>query len=90
MRSIKTTTGIEIPIDGELLTVHETLYREVTVKQELARSYDEMYRHINDLVDQMTDDERRAYLLESLSVGQIRYENDRTDAYLKKLGKKTG
>ena len=30
MRTIKTTTGAEIPLDGDLLAIMETLYREVT------------------------------------------------------------
>ena len=34
-RTIKTTTGAEIPLDGDLLAIMETLYREVTARREL-------------------------------------------------------
>ena len=55
MRTIKTTTGAEIPLDGDLLTVMETLYREVTARRELERSFEDMMREIQHLIDQMTD-----------------------------------
>ena len=74
MRSIKTTTGAEIALDGDLLAVMETLYREVTVRRGLERSFEDMTREITHLIDQMSEDERRAYLLESLfpEYGEIR------------------
>jgi len=62
MRSIKTTTGAEIALDGDLLAVMETLYREVTVRRGLERSFEDMTREITHLIDQMSEDERRAYL----------------------------
>jgi hypothetical protein len=37
-------------------------------------------------VSQMTDEERSAYLTESLFLNQVKYENDRLDAYMRKLG----
>ena len=42
MRTIKTTTGAEIELDGDLLAVMETLYREVTAKRDLERSFEDM------------------------------------------------
>jgi hypothetical protein len=35
----------------------------------------------------MNDDERRAYLLESLFLNTVRYENDKLEAYMKKISK---
>jgi hypothetical protein len=35
----------------------------------------------------MTDEERTAYLAESLFLNQVKYENDKLEAYLRKLGK---
>ena len=41
------------------------------------------------LIDaQLTDDERRAYLAESLFLSQVKYENDKLETYLKKIGKR--
>lgn len=88
MRSIKTTTGSEIALDGDLLAVLEALFHEVTAKKELERSVEDMNREINHLISQMTEDERKAYLAESLFLNQVKYENDRLEAYMRKLGKK--
>jgi hypothetical protein len=87
MRTIRTTTGAEIVLDGDLLAVMETLYREVTAKRELERSFEDMLREITHLIDQMTEEERRAYLLESLFLNTVKYENDKLEAYMRKLTK---
>lgn len=85
MRTIKTTTGAEIVLDGDLLAVMETLYREVTARRELERSFEDMIKEINHLIDQMDESERRAYLLESLFLNTVKYENDKLEAYMRKL-----
>jgi len=85
MRTIKTTTGAEIVLDGDLLTVMETLYQEVTARRELERSFEEMAREITHLIGQMTEEERRAYLQESLFLNTVTYENERLGAYMRKL-----
>lgn len=85
MRTIKTTTGTEIALDGDLLAIMETLYREVTARRELERSFEDMIREIQHLIAQMNDEERQAYLAESLFLNTVKYENDRLEAYLKKL-----
>ena len=87
MRTIKTTTGASVPLDGDLLAIMETLYREVTAKRELNRSFEDMMGEIKNLIDQMDDGERRAYLLESLFLNTVRYENDKLEAYMKKISK---
>ena len=87
MRTIKTTGGTEIQLDGDLLAVMEALYQEVTAKRELERSFEDMLREINYLIDQMDDSERRAYLLESLFLSTVKYENDKLEAYMRKIAK---
>ena len=87
MRTIKTSTGAEVVLDGDLLAVMETLYREVTAKRELERSFEDMLREITHLIDQMTEEERRAYLLESLFLNTVKYENDKLEAYMRKITK---
>ena len=59
MRRITTTNGAEIALDGDLLAIMETLYREVTARKELERSFEDMVREIKHLITQMTDEERR-------------------------------
>ena len=87
MKTIKTTTGAEITLDGDLLAVMETLYREVTARKELERSFEDMITEIKHLIDQMDDETRRAYLLESLFLNTVKYENDKLEAYMRKLAK---
>jgi hypothetical protein len=87
MRTITTTTGAEIALDGDLLAVMETLYREVTVRRGLERSFEDMSREITHLIDQMDEGERRAYLLESLFLNTVKYENDKLEAYMRRIAK---
>ena len=88
MRTIKTTTGADIALDGDLLAIMETLYREVTAKHALERSFEDMAREIQHLIAQMTDQERREYLAESLFLNTVKYENDKLEAYMKKITQK--
>ena len=87
MKTITTTTGAAIALDGDLLAIMETLYREVTAKRGLDRSFEDMMREITHLIDQMADEDRRMYLLESLFLNTVKYENDKLEAYMRKLDK---
>jgi hypothetical protein len=88
MRTIQMTTGAQISLDGDLLAILETLYRELTAKSELDRSFEDTIREIQNVIEQMSDDERRRYLSESLFLNFVSYENERLGAYLKKLTRK--
>lgn len=88
MRTIKTTTGVEITLDGDLLAVIETLYQEVTVRGQLERSYEDMMHEIRHLLAQMTDQERTEYLAESLFHNTVRFENEKLASYMRTLTKR--
>jgi hypothetical protein len=88
MRTIKTTTGSDITLDGDILAVMEALYREVTARRGLDRTFEDMVREIQHLIGQMNDEERRTYLAESLFLNTVKYENDKLEAYIKKISKK--
>jgi hypothetical protein len=88
MRIIKTTSGHEISLDGDLLSVLEALFTEVTAKRELERSYEDLTREIEHLISQMTPEEIHAYFAESLFLNQVKYENDKLESYMRKLEKK--
>jgi hypothetical protein len=88
MRTITTTSGLEIVLDGDLLAVLEALFQEVTAKRELERSYEDLTREIQHLISQMSGDEVKAYFAESLFLNQVKYENDKLEAYMRKLEKK--
>ena len=88
MRTIKTTSGHEIALDGDLLAVLEALFKEITAKRELERSYEDLKREIQHLISQMTPEDVRAYFAESLFLNQVKYENDKLEAYMRRLEKK--
>jgi hypothetical protein len=85
MRTIKTTTGAKVVLDGDLLAVMETLYREVTARREFDRTFDDINREISHLIAQMTEPERSAYLQEALFLNTVTYENQRVAAYVLRM-----
>jgi len=87
-RSIKTSTGADINLDGDILAILETLYREITVKRNFDRSFEDMIHEIRHLIGQMTEEERGSYLAESLFLNSVKYENDRAEALMRKLTNK--
>jgi hypothetical protein len=45
-------------------------------------------QEIHHLIDQMSEDERRTYFVESLFLNTVKYENDMAEAYVKKITNK--
>jgi hypothetical protein len=86
MRKIKTSTGATLAPDGDLLAIIEVLYHEVTARQELDRSFDDMNNEIANLIAQMTPPELRRYLQQALFVNTVTYENQKASAYIKRVG----
>jgi hypothetical protein len=85
MRRVRLSTGYELRLDGDILGLLEALYREVTLKRALQVSFEDMMREIQSLVEQMSEEERRRYLVESLFLNSVTYENEMLDAYMRKL-----
>jgi hypothetical protein len=85
MKTIRTTRGTSIPLDNDLLAIVEALYRDVTVRLDLDGSFEDMMKEIRGLVDQMSDAERAEYLVESLFLNTVTYENERLGALIRKL-----
>ena len=88
MRTITTSGGAPITLDGDLLAIMEALYKEVTARRALERSFEDMVKEIQHLIAQMDDTERRTYLAESLFLNTVKYENDKLEAYMKRLSKR--
>ncbi len=85
MRTITTKSGAELALDGDLLSLLETLYKELNTRYAADRTFEDTIREINEILDQMSEDERRAYLVESLFLNTVTYENERLGAYMRKL-----
>ena len=47
-----------------------------------------MVQEIQHLIGQMSDTEKQTYLAESLFLNTVKYENDKLEAYVRKLTKK--
>lgn len=87
-RSVRLSTGCEVPLDGDLLAIIEALYKEITLGNVLNSSFENMRAEILAVIDQMTASERRAYLAESLFLNSVTYENEMLSAYVRRLGVK--
>jgi hypothetical protein len=77
MRTIKTTAGTAVELDGDVLAVIEAISRDLARRRELEYGFEEVDREFQFLVGQMTEEELRAYLKESLFMSFNRFENDR-------------
>ena len=88
MPTITTHSGVEITLDGDLLAVIEALDKELTDRFGLNRTFEDTMRAITHLIGQMPEAERRTYLVESLFLNTITYENERASAYIRKLTEK--
>jgi len=84
MRTIRTTSGTQIDLDGDALAVIEAISRDLARRQELEYDFADVDREIQHIVSQMTDEELRTYLKESLFMSFNRFENDRLDKILRK------
>lgn len=87
-RNVRLSTGFKVPLDGDLLAIIEALYKEITLGNVLASSFETMRAEILSLIDQMTPAEQRTYLAESVFLNSVTYENEMLSAYVRRLGSK--
>jgi hypothetical protein len=85
MASVRLSTGQVVELDGDLLALIETLYREVSLKSQLKATFEDMMREIQNAVAQMGEEDRKRYLVESLFLNSVTYENEVLDAYARRL-----
>ena len=87
MRTITTTNGTRVELDGDVLAVLETISRDLARRLQLDYSFEDVDREFQHLVRQMTEDELRVYLKESLFMSFNRFENERMAGIVKKAGR---
>jgi hypothetical protein len=85
MSKVKLSTGYELNLDGDLLSLIETIYQEVALRKELKHSYEDVMKEIENLMRQMSPAELEQYFKESLFLNTVTFENEMLDAYVKKL-----
>jgi hypothetical protein len=89
MRTITTTAGTRVELDGDVLAVIEVISRDLARRSGLDYGFEDVDREFQNLVGQMTDDELRTYLKESLFMSFNRFENDRLTVLVKKANRAT-
>ena len=89
MRTITTSSGSRIDLDGDVLAVIESVSRDLTRRQVLDYGYEEVDREFQHIVAQLTEDELRSYLKESLFMSFNRFENDRLAQLVRKAAEAT-
>lgn len=87
MRTITTTAGTPVETDGDVLAVIETISRDLARRANLDYSFDEVDREFEHLISQMTPEELRAYLKESLFMSFNRFENERLMGLVRKASR---
>lgn len=84
MRTITTSKGVTIELDGDLLAVLEALFKTFwDTPQDY--SYEHTVQEIQHVLGQLSEAECRQYLSEALFMSYTRYENDRLDGVMKKF-----
>lgn len=86
MRTVRTTAGTAVELDGDTLAVIEAISRDLARRQGLDYGFEDVDREIQHIVDQMTDEERRIYLKESLFMSFNRFEAERIVDIVKRAG----
>ena len=84
MRTIKTAAGTALELDGDVLAVIETVSRDLVRRQTLDYGFEDVEHEFAHLIAQMTQDELRAYLKESLFMSFNRYENEHLAAVIRR------
>ncbi len=89
MRTITTNAGTPVETDGDVLAVIEVISRDLARKADLDYSFDEVDHEFDHLVNQLTVEELRAYLKESLFMSFNRFENERLLSVVRRAGEAT-
>jgi hypothetical protein len=84
MRTITTSSGTVIELDGDVLAVIEAISLDLARRSELDYDFEDVDREVRHIVAQLTEEELRGYLKESLFMSFNRYENDRMVALVRK------
>jgi len=82
MRTITTTSGTPIELDGDVLAVLETISRDLARKKELEFGFEDIEREFQHLVAQLSEEDLRSYLKETLVMSFNRFENERLAAII--------
>ena len=89
MRTITTAAGTPVDTDGDVLAVIEVISRDLARRADLDYSFEEVDREFEHLISQLTIEELRVYLKESLFMSFNRFENERLLTVVRRAGEAT-
>jgi hypothetical protein len=89
MRTITTTAGTRVDLDGDALAIIEIISRDLARQKGLDYGFEDVDHEIQHIVSQMTPEELQSYLKESLFMSFNRFENDRLIALVRKANRAT-
>jgi hypothetical protein len=84
MRTIHTSAGTPIELDGDVLAILEAISRDLARLHALEYGFDDVEREFQHIVAQLTDEELRTYLKEAFVMSFNRYENERFMAIVRR------
>ena len=89
MRTITTSAGTPVDTDGDVLAVIETISRDLARRADLDYGFEEVEREFQYLINQLTAEELRVYLKESLFMSFNRFENERLMTVVRRASEAT-
>ncbi|GMV20531.1 MAG: hypothetical protein AMXMBFR57_04800 [Acidimicrobiia bacterium] len=89
MRTVTTTAGTPLVLDGDVLAILEAISRDLARRADLDYSFEDIDREFDHLIGQLTPEELRTYLKESLFMSFNRFENDRLMQMVKRASEAT-
>jgi hypothetical protein len=84
MRTITTSSGTAVELDGDVLAVIEAISRDLARRHELDYGFEEVAREFQYVIDQLSENDLKTYLKESLFMSFNRFENERMTALLQR------
>lgn len=85
MRTVTTASGTRIELDGDVLAILEAVSRDLMRRHALDYGFEEVAREFQFLLDQLTEDDLRTYLKESLFMSFNRFENERMTTLVRRV-----
>ena len=85
MRTITTASGTTIELDGDVLAVLEAVSRDLMRRHALEYGFEEVAQEFQFLINQLSEEDLRTYLKESLFMSFNRFENERMTTLVRRV-----
>ena len=86
--TVTLSSGTRLPLDGDLVFLVDSLYREFAIKRGFEPAYADVQRELLTLLDQMDPETTRDYFSQSLFLNYVTYENEMAERLAERLKSK--